>query len=98
MPLTLSVISGKWQLLIIDTIGQQPIRYGKLRNSLLGISEKVLTDALNYLIELGVVEKKSYPIVPPCVEYNLTDKGQIILPLIDSLKKLEKQLAAWLSP
>ena len=82
---TLDIICGKWRLQIIYQIGDNARRYGELRRLIPAVSEKVLIQELKALINLGVIEKKSYGEVPPRVEYSLTNKGQQVLPQLLSL-------------
>lgn len=56
-----------------------------MRRQIPDISEKVLNEEFKILIKDGFLNKKSYPEVPPKVEYSLTDKGRKILPIIDSI-------------
>lgn len=80
---SISMLSGKWTLLVIFRIGPDIIRYGELKRKIPGISEKMLIQELNFLRENGLISKKSYPEIPPRVEYQLTEKGKRVLPIID---------------
>lgn len=82
---SLELLGGKWTLLILFQINDRIIRYGELKRSIPGISEKVLIQALNSLLENELVCKKAYPEIPPRVEYWLTQKGLNTLPIIDNL-------------
>ena len=82
---SLSILGGKWTLLILFQINERIIRYGDLKRSITGISEKVLIQKLNHLIDHKLVEKKSYPEIPPRVEYRLTKIGLKTLPVIENL-------------
>ncbi|MBN8821745.1 MULTISPECIES: helix-turn-helix domain-containing protein [unclassified Spirosoma] len=77
---TLDIICGKWRLYIIYQIGTEARRYGELRRMIPEVSEKVLIQELKALVELGVIEKKSYNEVPPRVEYSLTATTLHIFP------------------
>jgi DNA-binding HxlR family transcriptional regulator len=69
---TLDAIGGKWKLLIIYQFNNDvPIRFGELRRLLPDISEKVLMQELNSLVSNKILKKKSYPVVPPKVEYTI---------------------------
>jgi DNA-binding HxlR family transcriptional regulator len=61
------------------------IRYGELKRAIPGISEKVLIQELNSLIENKLVSKKSYPVIPPKVEYQLNKTGLKTLPIAEKL-------------
>ena len=77
--------SGKWTLLILFQINERVIRYGELKRAIPGISEKMLIQELNFLVENKLVSKKSYPEIPPRVEYSLTKLGLQTLPIADKL-------------
>ncbi len=82
---SLTILGGKWTLLILFQINERVIRYGELRRCIPGISEKVLIQGLNALVENKLVSRRSYPEVPPKVEYRLTKLGIRTLPIIDNL-------------
>jgi DNA-binding HxlR family transcriptional regulator len=82
---TLEVIGGKWSMLIIFQINERTIRYGELKRCIVGISEKMLISQLKYLYGKGIVDKKSFPEIPPRVEYTLTPKGKELLPIIKEI-------------
>jgi DNA-binding HxlR family transcriptional regulator len=82
---SLALVGGKWTLLILFQINERVIRYGELKRCIPRISEKVLIQELNFLVENKFVSKKSYPEIPPRVEYRLTKLGLKTLPIIDKL-------------
>jgi len=82
---TLNILGGKWTLLILFQINNRVIRYGELKRAIPGISEKVLIQELNALIKNNLVIKKSFPEIPPKVEYSLTKKGVNTLPIAEKL-------------
>lgn len=82
---SLAILGGKWTLLILFQINDRVIRYGELKRCIPGISEKMLIQELNVLAEKKFVSKKSYPEIPPRVEYRLTKLGLNTLPIIDKL-------------
>ena len=69
------IISGKWTLLVIRDLADGSRRFCELERSLEGISPRTLSLRLRALEECGVVERHTYPEVPPRVEYALTEKG-----------------------
>ncbi|MBL1224108.1 winged helix-turn-helix transcriptional regulator [Enterococcus sp. BWR-S5] len=84
---TVQLIGSKWKILIIrDLIGGAK-RTSELRRSLSGISQKVLTESLNSMIEDGLVNRNDLKKVPPHVEYELTTLGETLLPVIESMRK-----------
>src|SRR5215213_5309165 len=80
------IISGKWTLLVIRDLADSNRRFCELERSLAGISPRTLSLRLRALEECGIVERKTYPEVPPRVEYVLTDKGQGLVPLIEDMR------------
>jgi len=82
---SLFILSGKWRLLILFQINERVLRYGELKRAIPGISEKMLIQELNFLVEHKFVAKKSFPEIPPRVEYRLTKLGLNTFPIIDKL-------------
>ncbi len=80
-----SLIGGKWKLLILRNLRAHPWRFNALQKDLDGISQKVLTDSLRQMTEDGLVYRHDYCEIPPRVEYGLTDLGMQMLPIIDAL-------------
>ena len=83
---TADVISGKWTLLIIRDLADDSLRFCELERSLDGISPRTLSLRLRALEEEGIVERQTFPEVPPRVEYALTEKGRALLPIIDDMR------------
>lgn len=80
-------ISGKWKILILYRLSLSPvIRYTELRKEIGTISEKMLASQLRDLENDGLVQRTVYPIVPPKVEYSLTESGKGIIPVIIALR------------
>jgi DNA-binding HxlR family transcriptional regulator len=84
---TADIISGKWTLLILRDLSKGINRFSALERSLAGISPKTLSERLKGLREAGIVTRKSYPEVPPRVEYTLTAMGWDLIPLIDHMRE-----------
>jgi DNA-binding HxlR family transcriptional regulator len=80
------IISGKWTLLVIRDLAEGSRRFCELERSLEGISPRTLSLRLRALEECGVVERHTYPEVPPRVEYVLTEKGRDLSPLIEDMR------------
>ncbi|MEU3670710.1 winged helix-turn-helix transcriptional regulator [Streptomyces virginiae] len=78
-------IANKWALLIIETLGDDTLRFGELRDQVEGISHKMLTQNLRMLERYGLVERTVHPVVPPRVEYTLTEPGRALRVTIDGL-------------
>lgn len=90
---TAEIISGKWTLLVIRDLAGGSKRFCELERSLTGISPRTLSLRLRCLEEHGVVERHTFPEVPPRVEYALTAKGEALVPLIDDMRSYGQ---AWL--
>lgn len=80
-----SIIGGKWKLLIIRNLKERPWRFNELQRDIEGISQKVLTDSFRQMIDDGLVYRHDYQEMPPKVEYGLTELGKEMLPIIDAL-------------
>jgi len=80
------IISGKWTLLVIRDLAEGPRRFCELERSLEGISPRTLSLRLRALEDCGVLARRTYPEVPPRVEYCLTDKGSALVPLIEDMR------------
>ena len=83
---TAEVVCGKWTLLLIRDLAAGNSRFCELERSLEGISPRTLSLRLRALEEEGIVERHTYPEVPPRVEYALTAKGEALVPLIDDMR------------
>ena len=88
---TAEVVCGKWTLLLIRDLAEGRSRFCELERSLQGISPRTLSLRLRALEEEGIVERQTYPEVPPRVEYALTEKGRALVPLIDSMRAYGNQ-------
>lgn len=85
---TVELIGSKWKLLIIRNLLTRPWRFNELKKDLAGISQKVLTDNLRSLEADNIITRTVYPEVPPRVEYALSELGETLRPILDSM-------AAW---
>ncbi|WP_191561353.1 winged helix-turn-helix transcriptional regulator [Metabacillus idriensis] len=84
--LTLSVIGGKWKMLILWHLGKEGTkRFGELKTLMPGITQRMLVNQLRELEDDLIVERKVYPVVPPKVEYSLTDQGRTLMPILDAM-------------
>jgi len=82
---TVRLLGSKWKLLIMRNLLARPWRFNELKKDLEGISQKVLTDSLRSMEEDGIITRTVYPEVPPRVEYALSDLGESMRPIIDSM-------------
>ena len=83
---TAEIVCGKWTLLVISDLAEGRSRFCELERSLHGISPRTLSLRLRALEEEGIVERQTFPEVPPRVEYALTVKGRALVPLIEDMR------------
>ena len=81
----MGLIGDKWKVLIIRDLLTVTKRFGELKKSLNGITQKVLTNNLREMEASGLVNRKVYAEVPPRVEYSLTETGLSLKPILDSM-------------
>ncbi|MDR3600362.1 MAG: helix-turn-helix domain-containing protein [Desulfosporosinus sp.] len=84
---TVQLIGSKWKLLIMRNLLAGTQRFGELKKSLPGISQKVLTDSLRSMEEDGIITRKVYAEVPPRVEYSLNELGESMRPIISAMEQ-----------
>ena len=83
---TMSVIGGKWKMLILYLLAEnQTIRFNDMKRKIGAITFKTLSSQLKELEANGMVKRKEYPQVPPKVEYSLTHKAETLLPILEQL-------------
>jgi DNA-binding HxlR family transcriptional regulator len=78
-------VGDKWSVLIVDLLGEGPMRFSDLRRSVEGISQRMLTLTLRGLERDGLVTRTVFPEIPPRVEYELTRLGKTLLEPIQGL-------------
>jgi len=83
---TAEIVCGKWTLLLVRELADGHSRFCELERSLAGISPRTLSLRLRALEEQAIVERHTFPEVPPRVEYALTEKGRALLPIIDDMR------------
>jgi DNA-binding HxlR family transcriptional regulator len=84
---TAEIVCSKWTMLVIRDLAEGRSRFCQLERSLQGISPRTLSLRLRALEEEGIVQRKTYPEVPPRVEYALTEKGRALLPMIEDMRR-----------
>jgi DNA-binding HxlR family transcriptional regulator len=83
---TADIVCGKWTLLLVRELAEGCSRFCELERSLAGISPRTLSLRLRALEDEGIVERQTYPAVPPRVEYALTEKGLARIPSNDGMR------------
>ncbi|MEO1767267.1 winged helix-turn-helix transcriptional regulator [Thiobacter aerophilum] len=84
------VLGCKWSLAVLDSVRRGVCRPGAIERAIGGISTKVLNERLRKLVRYGVLEKLSYPEIPPRVEYRLTGFGQRFVSILEQIEALER--------
>src|SRR5207244_12365178 len=79
------IIGAKWTALLVHDLSEGARRFTELEHSCAGISPRTLSERLRALEADGIVVRRSYPESPPRVEYQLTEKGKAMVPIIDAL-------------
>ncbi len=73
------MLANKWTLLVVRVLSQGTRRYGEIQREAGGVTQKMLTQTLRELEENGIVRRMVYPVVPPKVEYSLTQLGESLI-------------------
>lgn len=92
LALAMDIIGGKWKTLMIYHLRKGGMRSSELKTKLDGISNKMFTQTARELEAVGIIERKVYPVVPPKVEYCLTEFGKSSLPFILDMAKWGKRI------
>ncbi|MCL1948642.1 MAG: helix-turn-helix transcriptional regulator [Turicibacter sp.] len=84
--LTLGMIGGKWKMTILWRLGKNGVmRFGELKSSMDNITQRMLTNQLREMENDLLIERKVYPVVPPKVEYSLTEHGESLIPILQAM-------------
>jgi DNA-binding HxlR family transcriptional regulator len=92
------VVGCKWSMTVIGLVRDGVHRPGAMEHAIDGLSAKVLNERLRKLLRYGVLEKHSYPEIPPRVEYHLTTFGQRFAGLVDEVRRLQAELDGGVRP
>ena len=85
--LTLSVVAGKWKILILWHLRGATLRFSELRGAMPDITDKMLSQQLRELEEEGLIHREVYPVVPPKTEYSLTAERQRMVPVLTAMQQ-----------
>lgn len=92
--LTLEILSGKWKALIIWNLQRHEIvRYNEFRRLIPGITQKMLTQQLKELEKYGIILRTLHPTVPQTVEYQLTELGNQLIPIMSAMNQWGKTMS-----
>ena len=92
----LDILGGKWKVFILSQLVQGTRRFGELKKAIPGVTQKMLTQQLRELEDVGLVTRKIYPEVPPRVEYTLSAHGRTLGPVLRALNEWGQQHRAFL--
>ncbi|MCB0586452.1 MAG: helix-turn-helix transcriptional regulator [Phaeodactylibacter sp.] len=79
-------LGGTWKMPILWRLKDKVYRYGELKRSIAHISDKMLTAQLRELEADGFIHREVYPVVPPRVEYSITEKGRSAIPIVEHIR------------
>lgn len=85
MLLVQKLVAGKWKILILWYLSYNILRFSDIKNKLPDVTQKMLTQQLRSLEEDNIIFRKVYPVVPPKVEYGLTEVGKRIIPILEMM-------------
>jgi DNA-binding HxlR family transcriptional regulator len=86
------IVGCKWSLTVLDLVRRGVHRPGAMEHAVPGLSTKVLNERLRKLVRFGILEKQSYPEVPPRVEYRLTGFGKKFVEILDRIEGLQREI------
>lgn len=81
----LDVFGGKWKSRILCVLSDGPLRYGEIRKEMTDVTDAALANALKDLMESDLIERVQFEEIPPHVEYNLSEKGESVLPVLQHI-------------
>ncbi len=87
----IQLLGKRWTGLLLDTLMSGPKRFCELTSNVEGLSDRVLSDRLRELEVEGIVERVVYPQIPVRVEYQLTEKGCALKPVVEAIHKWAEQ-------
>lgn len=91
---TLTVIGGRWKVLILHQLFEGTRRFNELRRGLGGITHKMLTQQLRELEADAIIDRKVYAQIPPKVEYSLTMLGKTLKPVLAAMHQWAERHAS----
>ena len=83
---TLELIGGKYKALILWNLAEKKLRFSELRNVIQGATPKMLTQQLRELEAHNLIHREVFAVVPPKVEYSLTELGRSLMPILVSMR------------
>ena len=83
---TLELIGGKYKALILWHLSEHALRFSQLRKLIHGVTPKMLTQQLRELEANELIHREVFPVIPPKVEYSLTDLGRSLMPILTAMR------------
>ena len=83
---TLELIGGKYKALILWHLSEGKLRFSELRKAIKGATPKMLTQQLRELEANALIHREVYPVIPPKVEYSLTELGRSLMPILVAMR------------
>lgn len=83
--ITIGIVGGKWKCLILWHLHEKTMRFGELERIVSGVSQKMLSQQLHEMEADGLITKTVYAEVPPRVEYELTERGHSLFPILEQM-------------
>ena len=84
---TAEIVGSKWTVLLVHDLSEGPRRFSELEHACPGISPRTLSERLRWLEAEGILVRRSYPESPPRVEYELTEKGEALMPIVGEMRR-----------
>ena len=85
---TLSVIGGRWKpIILFHLLNKDVMRFNEMKRSIIGITQRMMTNQLRELEKDGIIDRKVYAQVPPKVEYRLSDYGKTLKPILLAMRE-----------
>ena len=84
--LAVDIFGGKWKGLVLYNLNNGTMRYGELRRAIPKITQKMLTQTLRDLEKHQLITRKVYQVVPPKVEYTITENARKLIPILQSIE------------
>ena len=91
------VVQGKWTLLIMHYLSEKPIRFNQLLRMLPAMTHAALSKQLKQLESYGLIIRTEYPQIPPKVEYELSEMGKKILPVLKEFRKFDAEYIEYMN-
>lgn len=87
------VVGCKWSLSVLALVRSGVVRPGAMQRSTAGLTTKVLNERLAKMVRFGILEKRSFPEIPPRVEYRLTPFGRKLVRILDRIDALQEEVS-----